>query len=62
MYLQLYITWLEKTTYEEVTRPRYGSVYAWPINKVLTYQKRQHIIRKLKVLGWKHKTLEDVSF
>ena len=59
---QLYITWIEQTTYDEVTKPRYGSVYPWPINKILTYQKRQIVTRRLKVLGWKHKTLEEVCY
>ncbi|MCL4145010.1 UNVERIFIED_CONTAM: hypothetical protein GTU68_029033 [Idotea baltica] len=58
---ELYISWIDLKTYEEVTRPRYGSVYPWPLNRILTYQKWQQVTRKLKVLGWKHKKLDEVS-
>ncbi|KAL7639350.1 UNVERIFIED_CONTAM: hypothetical protein RMT77_009851 [Armadillidium vulgare] len=57
---ELYISWLDVQTYEDVTKPRYGSVYAWPLNRILTYQKWQQVTKRLKVLGWKHKKLEEV--
>ena len=37
--MQAYITWLDPVTLSEVTKPRYGSVYPWPLNTVLTYLK-----------------------
>ena len=37
--MQAYITWLDPVTLNEVTKPRYGSVYPWPLNTVLTYLK-----------------------
>ncbi|XP_064083343.1 metaxin-2-like [Macrobrachium nipponense] len=57
---ELYISWIDQVTYEDVTRPRYGSVYPWPINRILTHQKRNQVLRRLRVLGWKQKTLEEV--
>ncbi|XP_076036792.1 metaxin-2-like [Oratosquilla oratoria] len=57
---ELYVSWVDPVTYEEVTRARYGSVYPWPLNKVLTRHKRGQILRKLRVLGWSKKTLEEV--
>ena len=37
--IQAYITWLDPVTLSEVTKPRYGSVYPWPLNTALTYLK-----------------------
>ena len=42
--MQAYITWLDPVTLSEVTKPRYGSVYPWPLNTVLTYLKVAPII------------------
>lgn len=58
---QLYISWVDPATYEDVTKPRYGSVYPWPINLFLTRQKRNQVLRRLRVLGWQQKTLEEVK-
>ena len=30
---------MDPVTLSEVTKPRYGSVYPWPLNTVLTYLK-----------------------
>ncbi|XP_042871433.1 metaxin-2-like isoform X2 [Penaeus japonicus] len=57
---ELYLSWVDHVTFEEVTKPRYGSVYPWPINHVLTRQKRNQVWRRLRVLGWKQKSLEEV--
>jgi len=59
--LQLYITWCDKTTLQEVTKPRFGSVLPWPLNHIITWQKRGQVVKKLGVLGWRHKTLDEVS-
>ena len=58
---QLYITWCDKATLQEVTKPRFGSVLPWPLNHVITWQKRSHIVKKLAVLGWASKTLDEVT-
>jgi len=59
--LQLYITWCDKTTLQEVTKPRFGSVLPWPLNHIITWQKRGQVVKKLGVLGWGHKTLDEVT-
>ena len=56
----MYLSWLDQVTYNEVTKPRYGSVYPWPLNHILTWQKKQQIYKKLAALGWTSKTLEEV--
>jgi hypothetical protein len=59
--LQLYITWCDKTTLQEVTKPRFGSVLPWPLNHILAWQKRSQVVKKLGVLGWGLKTLDEVT-
>ena len=43
-----------------MTKPRYGSVYPWPLNHLLSWQKSQEIYKKLAALGWTSKSLEEV--
>ena len=57
---QSYLSWLDTVTYSEVTKPRYGSVYPWPLNHVLTWQKKNQVYKKLSALGWTSKSLEEV--
>lgn len=58
--LQLYICWCDKRTYNEVTKPRNGSVYPWPLNHFQTWSKKSAVIKKLKLLGWYQKSMENV--
>ncbi|KAK6621533.1 hypothetical protein RUM44_001340 [Polyplax serrata] len=62
---ELYMCWYEKSYYDSVTWHRYSSVFSWPLNYILTWQKKQSVTKKLKVLGWTKKTkdqvLEDVK-
>lgn len=57
---ELYICWVHEKTLNLVTKPRHGSVYPWPLNHVLNWQKRKQVIKKLNVLGWYKKTLDKV--
>lgn len=54
------MSWVNKETYENVTWPRYGSVYAWPLNYILNYQKKHQAVKKLNALNWGRKTLQEV--
>lgn len=56
---ELYICWVDEATLE-VTKKRHGSVYPWPLNYYLNWQKKKQVIKKLNVLGWYKKTLEKV--
>jgi metaxin len=51
---------MDPVTYKEVTFPRYGSIYPWPLNYILTWQKRRQVIKRLTALGWANKSIEDV--
>lgn len=57
---ELYICWANDETYYEVTKPRYGSVYPWPLNHILPFRKRRQILAKLSVSEWSEKSLEEV--
>lgn len=55
-----FVSWCEPVTLEQVTKPRYGSVFPWPLNFVLNWQKKSQITKKLSSLGWGDKSLEEV--
>ena len=58
--LQLFLSWNDDVTLSEVTKPRYGSVYPWPLNVILSWKKRSQVKKKLTALGWGNKSLEEV--
>lgn len=58
--LQLYICWCDNETYSEVTKPRNGSVFPWPLNHFQTWTKRNQVIKRLKMLGWYDKSVQEV--
>lgn len=57
---ELYLCWCDKETYNEVTKPRNGSVYPWPLNHLQNWTKRSHVIKRLKMMGWYSKTMDQV--
>jgi len=57
---ELYISWLDDLTANEVTKPRHMSVYPWPLNHLLTWQKKNQVVKRLSALGWTSKSMEDV--
>ncbi|XP_019378531.1 PREDICTED: metaxin-2 isoform X3 [Gavialis gangeticus] len=57
---KLYLQWCDDATVEEITHPRYGSPYPWPLNRILAYQKQWEVRRKMKAIGWAGKSLEQV--
>ncbi|KAK9886256.1 hypothetical protein WA026_015769 [Henosepilachna vigintioctopunctata] len=57
---ELYICWMDKETYNDVTSIRHGSVYPWPLNHIQNWSKRRSVMKNLKVWNWYDKTLEEV--
>lgn len=57
---ELYICWVDTAILNSVTKPRHGSVYPWPLNHYLNWQKRREVIKKLNVLGWYSKSQDEV--
>ncbi|XP_066158338.1 metaxin-2-like [Euwallacea fornicatus] len=57
---ELYICWIDKETYDEVTSIRHGSVHPWPLNHFQNREKKNQIAKKLKLLDWYNKNLYEV--
>ncbi|XP_076653281.1 metaxin-2 isoform X1 [Halictus rubicundus] len=57
---ELYICWVDEETLNNVTKHRHGSIYPWPLNHFLNWQKRREVIKKLNVLSWYNKSVEEV--
>ncbi|XP_077262371.1 metaxin-2 isoform X2 [Temnothorax americanus] len=57
---ELYICWVDPAILNGVTKQRHGSVYPWPLNHYLNWQKRREVIKRLGVLGWYNKSLDEV--
>lgn len=58
---QTYICWCDKATFTEVTWPRNGSVFPWPLNHYVNWRKKKQVMDKLCALQWSKKTLDEVS-
>lgn len=56
-----YISWVDDRTLNEVTRPRHGSVYPWPLSAVLNWQKGRQAVGRLAAMGWNKKTIDEVG-
>ncbi|XP_015265907.1 PREDICTED: metaxin-2 isoform X2 [Gekko japonicus] len=57
---KLYLQWCDDATVQEITHPRYGSPYPWPLNHILAYQKQWEVRRKMKAIGWGSKSFDQV--
>jgi len=57
---ELYLSWLDKPTYYEVTKPRFLSSLPWPANHIICWQTKQAVKKRLKSADWNTKTLEEV--
>lgn len=57
---ELYITWVDEETFNQVCKARVCSVHPWPLGWYLTVQKRSRVHRRLSALGWMEKSIEEV--
>jgi metaxin len=57
---ELYITWIDETVYNQITKSRYGSVYAFPLNIIQTWRKLYSIKKQLSFYDWEKLTFEEV--
>uniref|UniRef100_A0A915PG37 Metaxin glutathione S-transferase domain-containing protein n=1 Tax=Setaria digitata TaxID=48799 RepID=A0A915PG37_9BILA len=58
--IEIYMMWIDKRNYSQVTRYRYGSVYLWPLNTILPWMKRREMSSYLAALEWKNKSQESI--
>lgn len=57
---ELYISFMNKRVYDEVTAPRNGCVFPWPLDTLQNYAKRRNALRLLKVYQWNDMIIDDV--
>lgn len=57
---ELYICWCNDYTYNNVTKQRHGSVYPWPLNHMINWQKKSQVKKKLAAIGWANKSTNEV--
>ncbi|XP_037938457.1 metaxin-2 [Teleopsis dalmanni] len=57
---ELYISFVNDKVYNEVTAPRNGCVYPWPLSVIQNISKRKQALRLLKVYQWSGLTIEEV--
>ncbi|ESP02991.1 hypothetical protein LOTGIDRAFT_185769 [Lottia gigantea] len=57
---ELYLAWVDETVSEEITKPRYGYVHPWPLNRLLPWQKQRSMKARLKSISWSNKTIDEV--
>jgi len=57
---ELYITWCNDVVLQEITKKRYGSVYAFPLNYIQTWRKRNAVLKQLNFYDWKNLTFDEV--
>ncbi|XP_054280796.1 metaxin-2-like [Macrosteles quadrilineatus] len=57
---ELYVTWVDRDTYNQVTKPRNSSVHPWPLGWILTAKKRRRVLKRLGALNWLDKSVQQV--
>ncbi|XP_066282124.1 uncharacterized protein [Branchiostoma lanceolatum] len=57
---ELWSSWCDEETAYQVTKPRYGSPYPWPLNSLLARRKQRAVWTIVRALGWRDKTAEKV--
>ncbi|XP_014783077.1 metaxin-2 [Octopus bimaculoides] len=57
---ELYLSWCHEDVYYEITKPRYGACYPWPLNMILPLKKFTEIKNRLTSIGWFNKSFEEV--
>uniref|UniRef100_A0A1I8PVL4 Metaxin-2 n=1 Tax=Stomoxys calcitrans TaxID=35570 RepID=A0A1I8PVL4_STOCA len=57
---EYYICFMVPRVYEEVTSPRNGCVFPWPLNKIQNWSKQRTAKKLLKVYQWHDMEIEDV--
>lgn len=57
---ELYITWCNEVVLNEITKKRYGSVYAFPLNHIQNFRKRRAVQKQLNFYDWKNLAFDEV--
>ncbi|KAI9584098.1 hypothetical protein GQX74_010433 [Glossina fuscipes] len=57
---EMYCSFMLKGVYDEVTAPRNGCVFPWPLNKIQNLSKRHQAEKMLKIYQWTDMNFDDV--
>ncbi|XP_050406650.1 metaxin-2 [Patella vulgata] len=57
---ELYLAWIDEAVSEEITKPRYGYIHPWPLNRLLPWKKQSNVRARLDSIGWAKKTMDEV--
>lgn len=57
---ELWLAWLDETISNEVTKPRYGCPYPWPLSWLLPLRKQREVRARLASNGWSEKSMQQV--
>jgi hypothetical protein len=57
---KLWLAWCEDSVSSEVTKPRYGCPYPWPLSWLLPLRKQKEMRARLASNGWDSKNMQQV--
>ncbi|KAL7731861.1 hypothetical protein ACLKA6_017439 [Drosophila palustris] len=57
---ELYISFKNERVYKDITAPRNGVVFPWPLSVMQNYSKRRNALRLLRVYQWHDLDIDDV--
>lgn len=55
-----YVSWVRDETYDRYTRPRFSVPFPWPLNHLLSYQRRRKERQALAAMQWADKSFDEV--
>lgn len=55
-----YVAWMVPDVVAEVTKPRYGCAFPWPLNWILPWLKQREVRKLMTITEWSNKSLEEV--
>ncbi|RUS68743.1 hypothetical protein EGW08_023494 [Elysia chlorotica] len=58
---ELYVAWMVPDVLAEVTKPRYGCAYPWPLNWILPWLKQREVQHLMTIKDWASKSLGEVT-
>ncbi|XP_067933495.1 metaxin-2-like [Watersipora subatra] len=57
---EVYIAWTDPVVANEVTKPRAGSVYSWPLNVIVPFLKQREMKKIIRAKKWQHLSENEV--
>lgn len=54
------MSWVDEEVLDNVTKPRNGVVFPWPLNMIQNWRKRRHFLKLLDTYEWKNIGMDQV--